>query len=106
MQTEDVLGYSVAAVSPEACVDALVKGIAAASGGKAGEGLAGDGAMAKPFRLACLNPHSILMAMSDPAAEAALKAADILIPDGAGVVLASKILGGRIRKRVIFNAQE
>jgi N-acetylglucosaminyldiphosphoundecaprenol N-acetyl-beta-D-mannosaminyltransferase len=40
------------------------------------------------------------MAMLDPAAEAALKAADILIPDGVGVVLASKILGGRIRERI------
>lgn len=35
MRTEDILGYSVAAVSPEACVDALVKAIDAVSGGEA-----------------------------------------------------------------------
>ena len=40
------------------------------------------------------------MAMSDPAAAEALKAADVLIPDGVGAVLASRILGGGIRKRI------
>jgi len=48
MRTEDILGYPVAAISPEACVDALVKGIDAATGGDAGEGAAGDGTAAKP----------------------------------------------------------
>jgi bacterial polymer biosynthesis proteins, WecB/TagA/CpsF family len=90
MQTEDILGYRVAAVSLDACVDGLVKGIATA----------GDGMAAKPFWLACLNPHSAQIAMSDPAAEEALKAADILMPDGVGVMLASRILGGGIRKRI------
>jgi N-acetylglucosaminyldiphosphoundecaprenol N-acetyl-beta-D-mannosaminyltransferase len=100
MRTEDILGYSVAAVSPEACVDGLVKRIAAVSGGAAGEGAAGDGSAVKPFWLACLNPHSVRTAMSDPAAERALKAADVLIPDGVGAVLASRILGGGIRERI------
>jgi N-acetylglucosaminyldiphosphoundecaprenol N-acetyl-beta-D-mannosaminyltransferase len=95
MRSEDILGYSVATVSPEACVEELVKGIDAVS-----EGEAGEGAAAKPFWLACLNPHSVHMAMSDPAAEEALKAADILIPDGVGVMLASRILGGGIRERI------
>lgn len=31
MRYEDILGYSVATVSPEACVDALMKGIDAAN---------------------------------------------------------------------------
>ena len=90
MQAEDILGYRVAAVSPKACVDGLVKGIATA----------GDGTATKPFWLACLNPHSAQIAMSDPAAEEALKAADVLIPDGMGAVLASRILGGGIRERI------
>ena len=94
MQTEDILGYRVAAVSLDACVEGLVKGIATA----------GDGTAAKPFWLACLNPHSAQIAMSDPAAEDALKAADVLIPDGVGVVLASRILGGGIRKRITGSA--
>jgi N-acetylglucosaminyldiphosphoundecaprenol N-acetyl-beta-D-mannosaminyltransferase len=99
IRTEDILGYSVAAVSPQACVDALVKGIDAVTRGEAGEGAVGAGTAAKPFWLACLNPHSAQMAMPDPAAEA-LKAADVLIPDGVGIVLASRILGGGIRERI------
>jgi N-acetylglucosaminyldiphosphoundecaprenol N-acetyl-beta-D-mannosaminyltransferase len=35
--------------------------------------------------------------------ERALKAADILIPDGVGVMLASRILGGGIRRRITGN---
>jgi len=40
------------------------------------------------------------MAMADPVAQAALRAADLLIPDGIGIVLASWILGGCIRRRI------
>ena len=100
MRTEDILGYTVAAVSLEACVDGLMKGIGVAAEGAAGKVAAVAGTAAKPFWLACLNPHSSQMAMSDPAAEAALKAADVLIPDGVGAVLASRILGGGIRERI------
>jgi N-acetylglucosaminyldiphosphoundecaprenol N-acetyl-beta-D-mannosaminyltransferase len=90
MQTEDILGYRVAAVLLDACVEELVKGIVSAA----------DSATSTPFWLACLNPHSAQIAMSDIVAEQALKAADILVPDGVGVVLASRILGGGIRKRI------
>jgi len=48
----------------------------------------------------CTNPHSIDTARKDPIFAVALKNADILVPDGAGVVLASKILGGKIRGRI------
>jgi len=91
MQVEDILGYPVVAVAPAVCMAALVKGINTS---------AGAGTITKPFWLACLNPHSAKMAMSDPAAVAALKDSDILIPDGMGVVLASRILGGGIRARI------
>jgi len=100
MRTEDILGYPVATVSFEAHVDALMKGIDVATEGGTGEGATDGGTESKPFWLACLNPHSVQVAMSDPAAEAALKSADILIPDGIGIVLASKILGGGIRARI------
>ena len=93
-RVEDILGYSVAAVSPEACVDALVERIAVS------EGDAGEVDSAKPFWVACLNPHSVKMALSDLAAKESLMGADILIPDGVGTVLASQILGGAIRKRI------
>lgn len=50
--------------------------------------------------LACLNPHSYAVARNDPKFAEALKVADWLVPDGAGVLLASRLLGGRIRERI------
>lgn len=73
------------AVSFEACVGALMKGINAAT---------------ESFWLACLNPHSAAIVRNDIDFDEALKAADYLVPDGTGIVLASRILGGRIRKRI------
>jgi len=43
--------------------------------------------------LACANPHSVVEADNDPAFRRALTEADILVPDGAGIVLAAKLLG-------------
>jgi N-acetylglucosaminyldiphosphoundecaprenol N-acetyl-beta-D-mannosaminyltransferase len=50
--------------------------------------------------LVCLNPHSIATARRDRAFRKAILKADLVVPDGAGIVLASRILGGRIRTRV------
>ncbi|WP_374240801.1 WecB/TagA/CpsF family glycosyltransferase [Zoogloea sp.] len=50
--------------------------------------------------LACINPHSYAEAKKDRHFSEALKNADWLIPDGAGVVLASRLLGGSIEERV------
>ncbi|MGC8724660.1 MAG: WecB/TagA/CpsF family glycosyltransferase [Acidobacteriota bacterium] len=49
---------------------------------------------------ACANPHSIVVAEGTPEFKAALHGADILVPDGAGILLASRILGAGIRERV------
>ncbi len=46
------------------------------------------------------NPHSIIMASKDYIFSEAIKYADFVVPDGIGVVLASKILGGQIRQRI------
>ena len=48
---------------------------------------------------ACVNAHSAEVANRDDEFMDALKGADLLVADGAGVVLASMILGGRIRER-------
>jgi N-acetylglucosaminyldiphosphoundecaprenol N-acetyl-beta-D-mannosaminyltransferase len=48
----------------------------------------------------CANPHSLVEADKDKGFERAIKTADLVTADGAGIVLASKILGGRIRERV------
>jgi len=48
----------------------------------------------------CANPHSIVVARKDELFSKALKTADILIPDGAGVVMAMRLLKGRKQPRV------
>jgi N-acetylglucosaminyldiphosphoundecaprenol N-acetyl-beta-D-mannosaminyltransferase len=84
---EDVLGYGVEALSVEACADSLFSAVK-------GEDVR------RCAWLACLNPHSYAVALDDPTFSRALHAADWLIPDGAGVVLASRLQGGRITERV------
>ena len=88
---EDIAGYKVCAIAPAACVADVTTWIRA----KRPEELVGCCRW-----LACMNPHSYVVAMQDASFSNALHAADWLIPDGIGVVLASKILGGRIRERV------
>jgi len=55
---------------------------------------------AKGRTLYCANPHSLVAAQHDTEFLKALRSADFLIPDGAGIVLASKLLGGTITRRV------
>ena len=85
---ENIADYAVSTQSVSACVADLVAWIEQAQPDP-------------PCRwLACLNPHSYVVALDDPPFAQALHAADWLIPDGAGIVLASKLLGGQIRERV------
>lgn len=46
------------------------------------------------------NPHSLEVARCDGAFAEAIRGADLVTADGAGVVVASRILAGRIRERV------
>jgi N-acetylglucosaminyldiphosphoundecaprenol N-acetyl-beta-D-mannosaminyltransferase len=48
----------------------------------------------------CLNPHSLEIAEIDIEFRNAIFAADMVIPDGVGILLASTILGGNVRRRV------
>lgn len=85
---EDVLSYAVSTLDVHACVDELsvwIKGWSSADSCR---------------WLACLNPHSYVMALGDAPFAQALRAADWLVPDGEGIVLASRLLGGGIRQRV------
>lgn len=50
--------------------------------------------------MACANPHSIVVARSDRDFERALKQADLLLPDGAGILLAARLLDLPIHERV------
>ncbi len=86
---EDVLGYRVFCGT----LGELVEQVAGR--------LAGAAANAPGRRwLACLNPHSYVVARGDAAFGDALRRATWLVPDGAGIVLGSRILGGSIRTRI------
>lgn len=53
-----------------------------------------------PRYFVCMNPHSFECARRDPGFKLAASAADLLVPDGIGVVMASRLRGGAIRDRV------
>jgi len=50
--------------------------------------------------VACTNPHSIVVSTKDRYFRESLSQADILLPDGIGIVLAAKILGLDLNERV------
>lgn len=54
----------------------------------------------KGHYVACSNPHSLVVAQSDTVFSQSLENADILLPDGIGIVLAAKILGINLKERV------
>lgn len=81
---ESVIGFPVATLDADGCVAWALEGIAR------GERLF----------VACANPHSLVVAERDAAFAAALLTADMLVPDGVGMVLASRLRRGRIRTRV------
>lgn len=82
---ENILGYKVNAQSIDCCLDDLFASLSKSR---------------NCLWLACFNPHSYSVALNDAIFSLALKNANWLIPDGTGVVVASCILGGGIRKRI------
>lgn len=82
---ERILSFAVTRQSAADCVSHIAGWIAAGETHK---------------YVVCANPYSLIAAMHDSAFAAALKTADLVTPDGFGVVLASRILGGEIRERV------
>lgn len=82
---ETIAGYAVDTADRGQCVGAIAEWI------EQGHGLRW---------LACLNPHSYVVALRSPRFEAALRDADWLVADGVGIVLASRLAGGAIRSRV------
>jgi N-acetylglucosaminyldiphosphoundecaprenol N-acetyl-beta-D-mannosaminyltransferase len=83
--SESILGYPVSTLSRNECIDTMIRWVE-------------DGAKGKYF--ACANPHSIEVAKTDKEFRRAIKDADLVIPDGVGLIFASKILGGVIKERV------
>lgn len=83
--TEDVLSYPISSGELSECVDSIIGAIR--EGGRC-------------RWLACFNPHSYVVSLDDGTFAQALRDADWLVPDGTGVVLASRLLGGRLRERI------
>lgn len=54
----------------------------------------------RPHFIASVNPEICLSARRNSELRAALLAADLRIPDGIGIVLASRLCGGQLRERV------
>jgi N-acetylglucosaminyldiphosphoundecaprenol N-acetyl-beta-D-mannosaminyltransferase len=53
-----------------------------------------------PFTVAFANPHSLVVSRKDPAFRKSLEQSSVAAPDGTGIVLASKLCGGKINKRI------
>ena len=85
LPVERILGYSVVSLPTDRCIEQVGKWL------ETGEGK-------KTF--ICANPHSLVEARNDALFQQAIHDADLVTPDGTGIVLASKILGGAICQRV------
>jgi N-acetylglucosaminyldiphosphoundecaprenol N-acetyl-beta-D-mannosaminyltransferase len=83
--SEDILGYPITTLSRSDCMDCIAHWIENASQGK---------------YFVCANPHSLEVAETDAVFDEAIRSADLIVPDGIGIVMGSKILGGGIQDRV------
>ncbi len=83
--TETILQYQVTSLSIRECIKVICTWLQANDRGRF---------------FVCANPHSLMEAEKDPLFREAIHAADLVTPDGTGIILASKILGGAIRERV------
>jgi N-acetylglucosaminyldiphosphoundecaprenol N-acetyl-beta-D-mannosaminyltransferase len=86
MGSVDLLGYMVSNAGLEADVASAIGWIDSGAKGR---------------YAACANPHSLAVASRDPAFQAALREADLLLPDGTGILLAAKLLRLPLAHRVV-----
>jgi len=82
---ENILGYPIATASAADCVARVMTWLGGERRGR---------------YFACANPHSLEVARRDARFARAIRQADFIVPDGVGMVIASRLLGGRIRQRV------
>ncbi len=82
---ENICGYPVTTLPKNKCISEISDWIH-------------DGRKGKYF--VCANPHSLEVARNYPHFDLAIRNANLIVPDGIGVVIASRILGGSLRERV------
>ena len=87
IQQEEILGYKVCVQGCNLLLDEIMAKISEATPNNC-------------YYFSCLNPHSYYLASKDQVFADALKRSDWLIPDGAGIVMASKMGGGKIQGRI------
>jgi N-acetylglucosaminyldiphosphoundecaprenol N-acetyl-beta-D-mannosaminyltransferase len=85
MNKTNIFGYEISNSGLMGDVDSALKYIR--SGGRA-------------KYMACANPHSLVIAAKDPLFCRALQKADILLPDGSGILIARKILHLPLKEKV------
>lgn len=85
MNTENILNYQVTTDTVDKTIARVLSWITSPKTG---------------CYLACANPHSIAVSFEDRLFEKALMMSDLLVPDGVGIILASRFLGGKIRQRI------
>jgi N-acetylglucosaminyldiphosphoundecaprenol N-acetyl-beta-D-mannosaminyltransferase len=83
--TEEIAGFGVCTDSIELCVARIEDWI--------------KGTVEQRY-FVCANPHSLVCAKTDLVFSQAIRNADLVTPDGFGIVLASRILGGVISGRI------
>lgn len=84
-QQEMILGYPISTLPMDACLHSINTWIESDTHAKF---------------LICANPHSIIQGKDDSEFQKAVFNADLVTPDGSGMVIASKLLGGTVRERV------
>lgn len=82
--TENILGYPISRMDVAESVHEIISWL--------------DGNQSRYF--VCANPHSLVVARHDPLFHQAILESDLILPDGAGILLASRLLGGNIHGRV------
>lgn len=82
---EYIQGYPIASMTIRECITSIVDRLETKQKGR---------------YFVCANPHSLEVARNDLAFDRAIRNAKLVVPDGIGIVIASKILGGCIRERV------
>ena len=83
--TVEVLGFPVTTLPKDACLQQISRWIDAGDRGRC---------------LVCANPHSLVVARRDPLFGEAILRADLVVPDGIGVVLATRLSGAGLGERI------
>lgn len=91
LQTEDVLGFAICASALDTTISEICDQI--------DQHAEKNSPKPRPY-FACLNAHSYNLSLSDVEFRKSLNSANLLVPDGAGILLAAKALGKPINQRI------